>query len=188
MGCRRCAARSATNRPTSIPPACRAIPNGTSHRVKWHGKAKRLPRSVLRSRTLRVTAADHWNSSYITSAPTLSLAGLGRPALAASLLPGPSRERARSLKHGRKPGEWVPTKRFRHRRGSLPCTPTRSFSSSLNVGERSRSRPRRDQRRPLLRAERDRRRQERLHPALLGFGDDRGARVAAHQLVVHQVV
>jgi hypothetical protein len=100
MGCRPCAARSATNRLTSIPPACRAIPNGTSHRATWRGKARRSARSALRSRTLRVTAADHWNSSCITSAPTLWLAGLGRPALAASLLPAPSRKRARSLKHG----------------------------------------------------------------------------------------
>src|SRR5262249_9463967 len=71
---------------------------------------------------------------------------------------------------------------------SLPCIPTGSFSSSLHVGERGGTRPRRDQRRPLFRAERDGWRKKRPHAALLVFRDDGGACVAPHQLVVHQAI
>src|SRR5215813_4722767 len=76
-------------------------------------------------------------------------------------------------------------KPVRDLRRSLPCIPARSFSFSRNVGQRGRPWPRRDQRRPLLRAEWHGRRKERLHAALLGLGNDGSARVATHQLIVH---
>src|SRR6266568_4593457 len=79
-------------------------------------------------------------------------------------------------------------KPFRDLRRSLPCIPTRSFSSSLNVGQRRGSWPWGDQRWPLLRAEWHGRGKERLHAALLGFRDDGCARIAAHQLIIHQEI
>ena len=66
--------------------------------MAWEGKT--LAEICAQIRTPRGMAGGHWKRSCITSAPTLWLAGLGRPALAASLLPAPSRKRARSLKHG----------------------------------------------------------------------------------------
>ena len=54
---RRCAARSATATPTSIPAACRAIRNGIWRRARWRGRARRSPRSARRSRIPRATAA-----------------------------------------------------------------------------------------------------------------------------------
>src|SRR5262249_50785073 len=50
MACQRCAVRSATSRPTSIPLTCRATRNGTSHRVRWRGKVRRSVRSAHRSK------------------------------------------------------------------------------------------------------------------------------------------
>ena len=92
MGCRPCVARSVTNRPTSILPACRATRNGTSRRVRWGGKARHSPRSAPRSKIPSATVVALWRSWCITSAPTRWLAGLGRPALAAKSAPGTQQE------------------------------------------------------------------------------------------------
>ena len=81
-----------------------------------------------------------------------------------------------------------------NRKGVRVCAGGRDADASrlpevYFAGPRSSPVPtRRDQRRPLLRAERHERRKDRLHAALAGLRDDRGARVAAHQLVVHQVI
>src|SRR6516164_6514856 len=59
---------------------------------------------------------------------------------------------------------------------------------SGQIGQGRRAAAGRDQRRPLMRAECHRRRQERRHAALFGFVDNGRAAVAAHQFVIHQVV
>src|SRR5215471_13281629 len=59
---------------------------------------------------------------------------------------------------------------------------------SWQIGQRGRTAAGRDQRRPLMRAECHRRRQERRHSALFGFADNGRTAVAAHQFVIHQVV
>ena len=64
---------------------------------------------------------------------------------------------------------------------------TNAFDS-VKIGNRRRSGSRRDQSRPLLGAERHGWRQERRHFTLGIFRDDRGAGVAAHQFVVHQMI
>src|SRR3979490_876576 len=73
-------------------------------------------------------------------------------------------------------------------RSLIRARSTLALRGSGQLGDGRGARPGCDQRRPLLGAERYERGQERLRAALGAFGDDGGARVAAHQLVVHQVV
>src|SRR5579864_3035748 len=65
----------------------------------------------------------------------------------------------------------------------MTCPPV-----SLDVVERGGAGATLGQRRPLMRAERNGGRQEGLLPAALHLRDDGLARIASHQLVVHQVV
>ena len=67
-------------------PACRATPNGTSHRARWAGKARHSARSARSSRIPNAMAAGAWMTSCITLAATRWSAGHGHRALAESRL------------------------------------------------------------------------------------------------------